>query len=74
MADEERREGYHDYSLAAMYRLDPDKLAALRRAVSGTTRCPECGAMNPADQKRCEKCGAYLYPDLEEEEEKEEGD
>ncbi|MGQ9586951.1 MAG: hypothetical protein ACUVT7_01020 [Thermoplasmata archaeon] len=74
MADEEKREAYHDYSLAAMYRMDPDRLAALRRAVSGMTRCPDCDATNPADQKRCVKCGAYLYPDLEEEEKEEEGD
>ncbi len=60
---------YHDNALAIMYRLDPEKLAAIRRAVSGLTRCPECNAVNRADQPRCEKCGAKLYPEVEDNEE-----
>lgn len=60
---------YHDNALAIMYRLDPEKLAAIRRAVSGLTRCPECDAVNRADQSRCEKCGAKLYPEVPDNEE-----
>lgn len=60
---------YHDNALAIMYRLDPEKLAAIRRAVSGLTRCPECDAVNRADQPRCDKCGAKLYPEVPDNEE-----
>jgi ribosomal protein L40E len=64
-----RREhpNYNDYAIATMYRVDPEKLAQIRRIVTGMTRCPECDALNPADQKRCEKCGAKLYPEVEDE-------
>lgn len=55
---------YHDNALAIMYRLDPEKIAAVRRAISGMTRCPECDALNRADQPRCDKCGAKLYPEV----------
>ena len=54
-----------DYRLATMLRLDPEKLAALRRARTGITKCPNCDEPNSADQKHCVKCGAALYPDLE---------
>jgi len=65
MSDEkEDRGSYHDMTIATLYRLDPDKLAAVRRAMTGSTRCPECGALNRAEQPRCEKCGAKLYPDV----------
>lgn len=57
-----------DYRLAMLLRLDPERLASLRRAMSGMTKCPNCGESNRADQKCCEKCGAALYPDLETEE------
>jgi methionyl-tRNA synthetase len=68
--DEERgSDSYHDMTIATLYRLDPDKLAAVRRAVSGMTRCPECDALNRADQPRCEKCGAKLYPEVPDNEE-----
>lgn len=63
---------YHDNALAIMYRLDPEKLAAIRRAVSGMTRCPECDAINRADQPRCDKCGAKLYPEVKDTEEERE--
>jgi len=59
---------YHDWALATMYHLDPEKLAAMRRIMSGMTRCPECDALNPANQKRCDKCGAKLYPEVKDEE------
>jgi len=68
MGDEYERQRHEDRVLAAMYRLDPDKLAAIRRATSGTTRCPECDTVNPADQRKCYKCGANLYYDLPDEE------
>jgi len=51
-----------------MYRLDPERLAAVRRAATGMTRCPACDTLNPADQKRCYKCGANLYYDIPDEE------
>ena len=60
-----------DYRLATLLRMDPEKLAAFRRVVSGVTRCPKCDEPNKADQKYCNRCGALLYPDLEEEEEDE---
>jgi ribosomal protein L40E len=71
MSDDEDRgsSSYHDMTIATLYRLDPDKIAAVRRAISGTTRCPECDALNPADQQRCEKCGAKLYPEVPDNEE-----
>ncbi|MGQ9586952.1 MAG: hypothetical protein ACUVT7_01025 [Thermoplasmata archaeon] len=70
MTDENgQQEPVKDYMLAAMFRTDPDKVAALRRIMSGRTRCPACDAPNPADQKHCEKCGAPLYPEVREEEE-----
>jgi ribosomal protein L40E len=50
-------------------RHDPERLAALKRAVSGKTRCTECDAVNPANQIHCDKCGAKLYPDLPDEDE-----
>ncbi len=53
-----------------MYHLDPEKLAAMRRIMTGMTRCPECDALNMAGQKRCDKCGAKLYPEVDDEEEK----
>ena len=58
-----------DAFLAAMYRLDPDRLRQLRRIASGVTRCPECDHVNPASERLCVKCGAKLYP-VEEQEEK----
>ncbi len=45
-------------------RYDPERLASLKRAVSGKTRCPECNEINPAGQETCDDCGAKLYPDL----------
>ena len=69
MGDEYERQRHEDRVLSAMYRLDPDKLAAIRRATSGKTRCPECDTVNPADQRKCYKCGANLYYDLPDEEE-----
>jgi uncharacterized protein with PIN domain len=50
-------------------RHDPERLAALKRVMTGNTRCPECDALNPANQRRCGECGAKLYPDLPDEEE-----
>ena len=67
MADEYDRQRHEDRVIAALYRLDPDKLAAVRRAMTGMTRCPACDALNPADQRRCHKCGANLYYDLPDE-------
>ncbi len=65
MPDEDPdRPAYHDAALATMYRLDVDRLAAIRRAVTGMTRCPECDALNLASQPRCDKCGAKLYPEV----------
>ncbi len=52
-----------DYRLATMLRVDPERLASLRRATSGITRCPNCDEPNKADQKFCIKCGAALYPE-----------
>jgi len=63
------RPAYHDLTIATLYRLDPERLAAIRRAVTGMTRCPECDALNRADQPRCDKCGAKLYPEVEDTEE-----
>ena len=70
MTDEDgHRESNHDNLIATMYRLDPERLAAVRRAISGVTRCPECDALNRADQPRCDKCGAKLYPEVPDNEE-----
>lgn len=70
MSDGRGQRAYEkDYAIATMYRLDPEKIAAVRRAVSGKTRCPECDEVNPADQPRCFKCGAKLYPDVPDNEE-----
>jgi len=62
---------YHDFALGTMYRIDPERLAQIRRIVSGMTRCPECDALNPAGQRRCEKCGMKLYPEVKDEKEEE---
>jgi ribosomal protein L32 len=56
-----------DYKIATMMRIDPERLAALRRAMSGMTRCPKCDEPNRADQRYCLRCGSALYPDLENE-------
>jgi len=70
MSDDREDSGsYHDMTIATLYRLDPDKLKAVRRAISGSTRCPQCDALNRADQPRCEKCGAKLYPEVPDSEE-----
>lgn len=70
MSDEERdRVAYHDNAIATLYRLDPEKLAAIRRAMTGMTRCHECDALNLASQPRCDKCGAKLYPEVPDNEE-----
>ncbi len=45
-------------------RYDPEKLASIKRAVSGKTRCPDCNEVNPAGQETCDGCGARLYPDV----------
>jgi len=71
MGDEKENPAYHDMTIATLYRMDPEKLKAIRRAMTGMTRCPECDALNRADQKYCDKCGAKLYPELEYEEDKE---
>jgi len=68
MADQYEKQRHEDRLIATMYRLDPEKLAAIRRATSGKTRCPACDAVNPADQRRCYNCGANLYYDLPDEE------
>jgi len=70
MADEYERQRHEDRVLAAMYRLDPERLAAVRRATTGMTRCPVCDTVNPAAQRKCSRCGANLYYDLPDEEEK----
>lgn len=68
MGDEYERQRHEDRVIATMYRLDPERLAAVRRAATGMTRCPACDTLNPADQKRCYKCGANLYYDIPDEE------
>ena len=65
---EDRGSKDKDAFLAAMYRLDPDKLRQLRRVSSGMTRCPECDAANPAGERFCAKCHTKLYPVEEAEE------
>lgn len=72
MSDEERGE-YDDKigrlaACAVRMRCDPEKLAAVKRIMTGNTRCPECDALNRADQRKCDKCGAKLYPGLKEDE------
>lgn len=70
MSDDREDSGsYHDMTIATLYRLDPDRLKAIRRAISGSTRCPQCDALNRADERRCEKCGAKLYPEVPDNEE-----
>ncbi len=54
-----------DYRFATMLRIDPERLAALRRARTGKTKCPHCDETNDAGLRNCAKCGAALYPDLE---------
>jgi ribosomal protein L40E len=54
--------------VATLFRLDVDRVRAVRRSVSGTTRCPECDAANPADRRTCRSCGSRLYPAEEEDE------
>lgn len=61
----EDRKRPKDHVLATIMRMDPERLAALRRISSGVTRCPECDAANPAAERRCSKCGAPLYPEEE---------
>jgi uncharacterized paraquat-inducible protein A len=60
---------YHDLTIGTLYRIDPERLAALRRCMTGVTRCPECCTVNRADQPRCVKCGAKLYPEVEDSDE-----
>jgi len=74
MGDEYEKQRHEDRVIATLYRLDPERLAAVRRAATGMTRCPACDTLNPADQKKCYKCGANLYYDIPDEEKpKEEG-
>jgi len=70
MSDDRGQRAYErDYAIATMYRLDPERIAAVRRAISGKTRCPECDAVNPAEQQRCYKCNAKLYREVADNEE-----
>ena len=48
--------------IAVRNRYDPERLAAVKRVISGKTRCPECDEPNSADQEHCTHCGARLYP------------
>lgn len=66
---EEYKPKDRDALIAAMYRIDPDRLRQLRRVVSGVTRCPACDAANPPEARFCNKCGEKLYP-IEEAEER----
>ena len=59
-------------SVVVRNRYDPERLAALKRSLTGTTRCPVCDSLNPAEHKFCEKCGAYLYPEMRHEDEEKE--
>lgn len=59
----------HDAFLATLTRSNVDRIRAMRRIMSGVTRCPHCDAVNPANLRLCSKCGRVLYP-VEEEEEK----
>ena|GEM_PF-2426208 len=54
-----------DFVLATMMRIDPERLAALKRSMTGKTRCPHCDELNPAENRYCLKCGRALYPDQE---------
>jgi rRNA maturation endonuclease Nob1 len=56
--------------IAVRNRYDPERLAALKRVISGKTRCPECDEPNRADQETCDRCGARLYPGNRKEEKK----
>jgi len=47
---------------AVQQRYDPERLAAVKRIISGKTRCPECDEPNAADQEFCNHCSARLYP------------
>lgn len=67
MSDEDHRCEYDDKigrmaAVVTRNRCDPERLAAVKRILTGNTRCPECDALNPADQESCSKCGARLYP------------
>jgi methionyl-tRNA synthetase len=65
MSDDREDSGsYHDLTFGTLYGIDPERLKAVRRAATGTTRCPQCDALNRADQPRCDKCGAKLYPEV----------
>ena len=67
--DDDYKPVEHDAFLATLTRSNVDRIRAMRRIVSGVTRCPNCDAVNPASLKTCSKCGRSLYP-VEEEEEK----
>jgi len=56
--------------IAVRNRYDPERLAAVKRIISGKTRCPECDEPNSADQEYCNRCGARLYPKHAEEKKK----
>jgi rRNA maturation endonuclease Nob1 len=55
-----------EHVAATLLRVDVDRIRAVKRAISGLTRCPECDSMNPADRRMCKACGARLYPVEEE--------
>jgi hypothetical protein len=55
-----------EHLAATLLRIDVDRVRAVRRATSGTTRCPQCDAPNPADRRTCRACGSRLYPVEEE--------
>ena len=53
---------------AQMYRVDVDRVRAVKRALTGKTTCPNCNKVNPADRRMCKACGMKLYPVEEENE------
>lgn len=53
-------EGFEEFTLAGGPSDEEGEYAPITSVTRATTACPSCGAVNPAQNRHCEECGARL--------------